>query len=452
MQRIYRFFLGWIKSAVESLAFLPLPMMIGGFVLGFGLFYLELNTEVSAEIRDSMPAVMVSSQETARTILGILIGGLITLTVFTFTQMMSLFSQVAGSYSPRLLPYLTGSRSLQFVMGTYLSVIVLSLIVLLSIRGDDEGFVPNLSVLFCIILGVLCLMLFLYFVTTISNKIQVDNIIESVYRRGLEAIKREQDNDSFAEKTLPQDLEDWYAIPSPIGGFIGTVNHQHLSEIAKREGTRFYIGSAKGQFLPKNAPLLKSDKKLSAEAIKEVLEAVSPIHRKYNDWHLPPIRLLTEIAVKAMSPGINDPGTAIDVLDRMTGLLARLMNLPEYNYYCPQEDGGEVWLTNYRFGEVITGLMQALRQYSKADTLVVRRLFQMLFHLAGSAGDSPTYQRLIHVEIEALLEDARANITNSKDRSVIAREIMIARNGLKQLFEDTDFLLDAHLLEVGTKD
>jgi uncharacterized membrane protein len=186
--------------------------------------------------------------------------------------------------------------------------------------------------------------------------------------------------------------------------------------------------------------------------IKEVLEAVSPIHRKFNDWQLPPIRLLTEIAVKAMSPGINDPGTAIDVLDRLTGLLTRLMNLPEYNFFQADEDGGEVWMTSYSFGDVLTGVMQELRQYCKADALVVRRLFQMLFHLAGAAGNSPTYNRLIRSELEAMLEDARENIQNSKDRRVIAREIKNARNGLRQLFADTDFLLDAHLFEVGTED
>lgn len=452
MQRTYRFFLGWIKSAVESLAFLPLPMMLSGFIVGFGLFYLELYTEISSNLRDTIPAIMVSSQETARSILGILIGGLITLTVFTFTQMMSLFSQVANSYSPRLLPYLTGSRSLQFVMGTYLGVIVLNIIVLLSIRADDDGFIPNLSVLICILLGVFCLMLFLYFVTTISNKIQVGNIIESVFERGISATRKASRNDRFAEKTLPGDIENWYAIPSPIGGFIGTINYEYLSQLAKKNGTRFYIGSAKGQFLPKNAPLLQSEKKIEAGEIEQVMKAVSPIYRKFNDWYFPPIRLLTEIAVKAMSPGINDPGTAVDVMDRLTGLLARLMMMPEYNYYQAEEAGGEIWMTSYRFGDILTGVMQELRQYCKADALVMRRLFLMLFHLAGAAGDSLAHQRLIREEIEALLEDARANIHNSKDRRVVAQDIRNARKKIRHLFEDTDFLLNDHFLsEAGTK-
>ncbi|MFK8161353.1 MAG: DUF2254 domain-containing protein [Lewinella sp.] len=449
MQRLYRFFLGWIRNAFDSLAFLPLPMMIIAMLFGFGLFYLELNTEVSAKITENLPAVVITSQTTARAILGILIGGIITLTVFTFTQMMTLFSQVASSYSPRLLPIFTGSRALQFVMGFYLATIILSIIVLLSIRENDNGFVPNLSVLLCIILGVLCLVFFLYFVTTISNQIQVTNIIERVYQRGLVAIDKAKNDVNFTTLPLPEDLKDWYAIPSPIGGYVGTVNYHQLSRLAKKYNTRFYIGTARGQFVPINNPLLQSEKRLDEEKIQEVLESVAPISRKFTDWHLPPIRLLTEIAVKAMSPGVNDPGTAIDVMDRLTGLLGRLMALPAYNKFCGEADGGAVWLNNHNFGEVLTAVMQELRQYCKQDVLVMRRLVQMLFHLLRAAGENERFRNLISNEVLAILEDARLNLVNSSDRKVLAREVLAARRQLDGIFRDTDFLLDAHLTESG---
>jgi|GEM_PF-324564 len=452
MKNFHRYTIGWIKSAVESLAFLPLPIMLGGILLGCGLFYVELNTDVSTYIKESVPAIVVSSQDTARTILGIMIGGLITLTVFTFTQMMSLFSQVAASYSPRLLPYLTGSSSLQFVMGTYLAVIVTSTIVLVSIRGSDKASVPVLSVTICIALSIMCLMLFLYFVTTISNKIQADKIIESVYKNGVEAIKNSCQAKNFEEKKLPDDLEDWHTIPSPIGGFIGTINYNMLSGLAKEYNTCFYIGAARGQYLPKNSPLLQSERRINPDQIKKVLAVVSPNHRKYNDWHLPNIRLLTEIAVKSMSPGINDPGSAIDVLDRLSALLARVMALPGYNYF-RAEGGGEVYFSRYSFGDVLTGVMQELRQYCKADVLVMRRLFKMLNHLDFATGDHPDYRHLIREEIMALVEDARKNIHNSKDRRVIAREIITGRRKTEKLFENTNFLLnDDFLLERGTWD
>lgn len=441
MQQIYRYLLGWGRTALQSLAFLPLPMMLGALIAGIGLFYLEINTDISREITGMLPSSVLSSQDTARSVLTLIIGGLITLTVFTFTQMMALFSQVANSYSPRLLPYFTGSRALQFVMGTYLAVIILSIIVLLSIRGDDEGYVPNLSVLLCLVLGVTCLVIFLYFVTTISNKIQVNNIIEEVYRRGVEAIEGASDKKGFEERNIQDDFSNWHVIPSPIGGYIGTVNYHRLSELANENNTRFHIGTARGMFVPRNFPLIQSEQALDRETSLLVLEAVSPIHQKFSDWKLPPIRLLTEIAVKAMSPGINDPGTAVDVMDRLTGLLLRLMNLPEYNFYQAKENGGEVYLISHRFTDVLAAIMQQLRQYCKEDATVVRRMFQMLFHLLGSAGDNLECQKAIRQELNALVEDARANLKNSTDRKMLADEIRQHRKALRQLFEGADFLL-----------
>lgn len=443
--------MSWVRAAFQSLAFLPLPMMLGALLIGIGLLYLELNTNVSRIVTDPLPSHILSSADTARSILALLIGGLITLTVFTFTQMMTLFSQVANSYSPRLLPYFTANRSLQFVMGTYLSVIILSIIVLLSIRGDEEGYIPNLSVLLCIFLGVACLVIFLYFVTTISNKIQVTEIIKEIYRRGVKSIEAAHDPKNFEERFLPHDLTDWYAIPSPIEGFIGTVNYKRLSKLAKKHRTRFYIGTARGMFVPRYYPLLYSENELDEEVVDQALQAVSPIYQKFTDWRLPPVRLLTEIAVKAMSPGINDPGTAIDVMDRLTGLLLRLMRLPEYNFYQAKEDGGEVWLVGHHFIDILAAIMQQLRQYSKADVLVVRRMFQMLFHLLGSSGESLTYQQAIRKELNALMEDARANLKNSTDRSVLAAEIRQQRSVIRKRFEDTDFLLDARLEQAGIK-
>jgi uncharacterized membrane protein len=450
MQKLNRYFLSWVRSALQSLAFLPLPMMLGALLFGIGLFYVEMNTDISREITARLPSSVLSSQDTARAVLTLIIGGLITLTVFTFTQMMTLFSQVSSSYSPRLLPYFTSSRALQFVMGTYLAVIILSIIVLLTIRGDDEGFVPNLSVLLCLILGVSCLVIFLYFVTTISNKIQVKNIIEDVYRKGTNLIDQAGKRDGFEEREAPGDFSNWYAIPSPIGGYIGSVNYHRLSILAKENNTRFYLGTARGMFVPHNFPLIQSERALDEATALLVLEAVSPIHQKFSDWQLPPVRLLTEIAVKAMSPGINDPGTAVDVMDRLTGLLMKLMNLPEYNFFRSEKKGGEVWFKSHHFEDVLATAMQQLRQYCKQDATVLRRIFQMLFHLLGSAGKNQAYSKAIKEEMKALLEDASKNLNNSVDRKMLADEIRTHRKALRHLFNETDFLLDAHLDEVGT--
>ncbi|THH40055.1 DUF2254 domain-containing protein [Neolewinella litorea] len=431
MGHIYRTLQTFAKQAVRSVAFLPVPMIIAAVLLGFLFFWLEKNTEISKHATEIFPALAITSQDTARTILGMFIGGLITLTVFTFTQIMSLLNQVASSYSPRLLPKLTGDRALQFVMGLNLATIVLTITVLLSIRSNDEYSIPNFSILICTILGITCLVLFVYFVTTITRKIQVSSIIDATANDAMSSLDRERtwSEKGYAEGSIPPEVLLWDAIPSPLGGYVGTVDHDTLAQLGIEYGTRFYIGISKGQYVPRGLPILQTEHRLDKDQIERVLAAVSPIPDQFDDWYLPNLKQLTEIALKALSPGINDPATALMVIDRQTEVLAELMDVPLHNVYRSKE-GGEVWFARHGYQEVLVALMQEMRCYAKQDPLVMRRLFQMLYHLLQLAGDRLSYRRYIEHEIRVLVSDARAGISNRADRAVIANDLRYHRRAI----------------------
>lgn len=406
-------------------------MIVTAVMLGFLFYWLESNTAISQWAADAFPALAISSQDTARTILGMFIGGLITLTVFTFTQIMSLLNQVANSYSPRLLPKLTGDRALQFVMGLNLASIVLTITVLLSIRSSEDYKIPNFSILICTILGITCLVLFVYFVTTITRKIQVNSIIDATANDALDSLRRQRswNEKGYAEGSVPPEVQFWPGIPSPIGGYVGTVDHERLARLGTEYGTRFYIGITKGQYVPRGLPLLQTEHRLGEEQIEKVMAAVSPIPDQFDDWYLPNLKQLTEIALKALSPGINDPATALMVIDRQTEVLAEMMEVPLYNVF-RSKDGGEVWFARHGYREVLAALMQEMRCYGKQDPLVARRLFQMLYHLLQLAGDRLSYHRYIRAEIAALVADVRDSIQNATDRSIIAGDLRHHRRAL----------------------
>ena len=418
----------FLKQAVRSVAFLPVPMIVSAVLLGFLFFWLENSTGISKQMADTFPALAITSQDTARTILGMFIGGLITLTVFTFSQIMILLNQVASSYSPRLLPKLTGDRSLQFVMGLNLATIVLTITVLLSIRSSEDFKIPNFSILVCTVLGITCLCLFVYFVTAITKKIQVDSIIDASAREALNNLDDEHDNGErgYAEGSLPREVHHWHTIASPISGYLGTVSHKSMSLLAREYDTRFFIGVTKGQFVPEGLPILQSKRLLTEEQTERVLATMSPIPDQFDDWYLPNLKQLTEIALKALSPGINDPGTALMVIDRQTEVLSRLMQTPLHNYFRAKE-GEDVWFARHSYGDILATLMQEMRCYGKQDPLVVRRLFLMLFHLIQKAEGDRRYTLLLLDEVRALLGDITATIENFADRRLIARELRSLR-------------------------
>jgi uncharacterized membrane protein len=423
----------FIKKALRSVAFLPVPMITISIAIGFGMYYLENRSEISNSTAEVFPGLAITSQDTARTILGMFIGGLITLTVFAVSQIMILLNEAANSYSPRLLPKLTGDRSLQFVMGFNLSTIILMIMVLLSIRDGDDYAIPNFSILLCVVLGVAALCLFVYFITAITKRVQVNNIIDSTARDSLRGLEREEKlgERGFGERHLPPDARDWYAIPAPLSGYVGTIDFSRLSKLAYQYGTRLFIGVNKGEFVPEGLALLQSEHKLTEDQTEELVKAISPIRGNFDDWYLPNLKQLTEIALKAMSPGINDPGTAIMVVDRQTEVLGKLMHIPLHNYYREEEEGGDIYIARHSYENILSGIMQDMRRYCKEDPIVVRRLFQMLYHLLQIAPSSASYDRYLYREIRALLRDVGPLTTNPHDRKILAGDLRYHRNQLR---------------------
>ena len=438
MSKLLRLLQTFIKQAQRSVAFLPVPMIAGAVLCGFVLFWLENGTGVSRATAETFPALAITSQDTARTILGMFIGGLITLTVFTFSQIMILLNQVAASYSPRLLPKLTGDRALQFVMGLNLSTIVLSITVLLSIRSSDTYRIPNFSILVCTVLGITCLCLFVYFVTAITKRIQVSSIVAATARDALAGLKQEHDfgQRGFGEREPPDDVGDWHRIPSPISGYVGSVSFGKLSSLAAELGTRLYIGVSKGEFVPEGLPLLQSERELNEEEIKRLLTTVSPIRQQFDDWYLPNLKQLTEIALKALSPGINDPGTALMVIDRQTEVLGLLLETPLHNYY-RADDGAEIFMSRHGYPAILSALMQEMRTYAKEDPLVSRRLLQMLYHLLQLNPTNSADVAAIREEIDALLRGIQANLTDPLDRRIIADDLRFHRRTLHRINRST---------------
>ena len=168
--------------------------------------------------------------------------------------------------------------------------------------------------------------------------------------------------------------------------------------------------------------MLQTERPLDEEQIERVLTTVAPIRHQFDDWYLPNLKQLTEIALKALSPGINDPGTALMVIDRQTEVMSRLMHTPMHNYF-RAEEGNDVWFARHDYGDILTALMQEMRCYGKQDPLVVRRLLQFLFHLLRKADGDRPHSRLIVAEIITLLSDVRASITNRSDRRLVATEV-----------------------------
>jgi uncharacterized membrane protein len=132
-------------------------------------------------LKHHVNAGLVRNAENARLILGTLVGGIMTLMVFSFSMVMVVLNNASASLSPRVIPGLISDKGHQKTLGFYLGTILYSLLLITSIEQNSTTRVPSLGVLICLSLGIACLGLFVHFIHSISRSIQVEYILNNLY-------------------------------------------------------------------------------------------------------------------------------------------------------------------------------------------------------------------------------------------------------------------------------
>ena len=218
------------------------------------------NSGISKRLQEVLPQLVLEDGDTALTILSACIGGLISMMVFSFSMVMLLLSQASSNFSPRLLPGLISDRIHQIILGTYLATILYNIIVLLGIEPDDNTYaLPGLSILLGIILTIMCLCAFIYFIHNISQSIQINNILDTIYQKSMDRLERtiakEEEKDSELIENFPN-TEKWFAYSVPKSGYFQNISLKNIMDIAEAKDTRLYICQPKGLFVLKNVPFL----------------------------------------------------------------------------------------------------------------------------------------------------------------------------------------------------
>lgn len=405
-----------------KIAFYPSVISLFGLVLAFFMIYLE-KINVSAYLIEVAPGLVIDSTDTAKTLLSTLIGGLISLTVFSFSMVMILLNQASSNFSPRVLPGIISDQKHQLVLGQYIATILYNIFILVSIEPTDNSYqTPGFSVLIGIVLTVLCLASFIYFIHHISQAIQVGTILTNIHSKTKKEIESILEKQKEKSVDFPN-TENWeeYSI-NKTGYFYGALKDD-LLEVCKEGETKIVIKLFKGQFILDGTVVLLSEKPLQEKLKDKIIDTLLFSHEELmGENYIYGFRQISEIGIKAMSPGINDPGTALNTIDYLTSLFIILMGKSESEYL---NDAEENWvkIKNVKFSEVLYNTMATYRLYCKHDVTVMRKLMHMLRTLSLHVVNSDQMADL-NMEMEQLHVDAKANIENKRDLEKIDSDII----------------------------
>ena len=426
------------REMINSIGFYP-SMMSVGFLL-FAVFSMSIEyTDIVQEIKKFLSVVLVDSEENARTILSTLAGSIISLTVFSFSMVMIVLNSASASLSPRVVPGLVTRKSHQMVLGFYLGSIIYSIIMLINIKHIDQDTVaiPALGVLFALIFGLISLGLFVYFIHSISKAIQVDNVLNDLFNHTknviAEIITRQQQQ---KVENFP-DFEQWYSIGSNTEGYFKGVHSDKLCAILAKQNIELYIVVNQGFFTVKGYPFLKCNRDLSQdpELLEDLLKCfIFYIEEYISDHYRYGLTQISEIAVKAMSPGINDPGTAVKAIDMLSILLIERLKISDINYSFKHSDGSPLlYLHETSFDELLHDNFTPIRNYAKNDGYVMTNVLEAFKNILFIAHTNEQATTSLFNYLTAIVDDINEHISNQYDRNEVSNMLKaIARTSEEQ--------------------
>ena len=412
------------RELISSIGFYPSLLAVAFFVLALITTALEYAAPV-AHFKEFIAIVLVDSEENARTILSVLVGSIISLTVFSFSMVMIVLNNASAGLSPRVLPGLITRKSHQLVLGFYLGSIIYAIIMLINIRsmGNGEMAIPALGVLFSLLFGLISLGLFVFFIHSISHAIQVDNVLNDLFKSSknemqkIIAKQQAQPFDSFP------DFSSWHNLPSSKEGYFKGVHSDKLCSLCQQHDLKIYIAVKQGFFTVKGFPFLKCNKDLSEDdELREALLScfIFYVEEYISDHYRYGLTQISEIAVKAMSPGINDPGTAVKAIDMLSILLIQRLTICDVNYsFKHSQKEPLLYIHEASFDELLHDNFTPIRNYAKADGYVMVNVLEAFKNILFRSSDNQQATQSLFTYLEAIVDDVRSSISNPFDRQRI---------------------------------
>ncbi|WP_339755391.1 DUF2254 domain-containing protein [Algoriphagus aquimarinus] len=332
MDKIRIWLLSRYQIIVTSIAFIPGLISLGFLILAALIFSFDL-TETGQQVKSDIPWLSIKDPSTARSILGAIAGGIISLTVFSFSMVMIVLSQAASQMSNRVLDKLIGNRFQQIVLGIYIGTIIYTFFLFSTIREQEESFqIPSLSIFLLTIITVLDIFIFIYFLHYITQSVKYNVIIDRIKSSTYDGMKdfcmanvEVIEQPDFASKSI---------IRANRSGVYEGFDFKEMKDFLCENKCSMQSIYPMGTYVLRGQPVMNCSRNLDDSHMEEALLGIiiseqESIARNYEYGY----RQLSEIALKALSPGINDPGTAILSLRALIDLFGfRALHFPPSSF------------------------------------------------------------------------------------------------------------------------
>jgi uncharacterized membrane protein len=419
---------------------LPSLIVVVSIVLAVAL--IETDSAGSDRWLTRWPRMFGAGAEGARGMMSTIAGSMMSIVGVTFSMTLLALALASSQYTSRILRNFIRSRVTQVVLGIFAGIFTYCLIVLRTIRGGDEGaFVPSLAVFFGVVLALGGVGVLMFFIHHIASSIQASSIIASVAQETIAAVDRlfpeqlGQGSGGKDEDKVLQSLtnRNWRAVQAKESGYIQSVDNARLLGLASEHKTIVRMEHGIGDFVVQNTALasLALEEAPDQETIAALIATFSiSRHRTVEQDAAFGIRQIVDVALKALSPGINDVTTAVMCVDYLTAILVRLAprQIPSSYRY---EDGElRIIAIGPTFASLVAESFDQIRGSANGNVAIMLQILGALQTIARRT-PSPSRREDLREQSQWIAELAERTVESAYDRAKINTRLSSVRQTLE---------------------
>jgi len=418
-----------------------LPSLIVAISIASAIALIEVDSTGSNRWLVQWPRLFGTGAEGARGMLSTIAGSMMSVVGVTFSMTVVALALASSQYTSRILRNFMSSRVTQVVLGIFAGIFTYCLIVLRAIRGGNEGdFVPILAVFFGFLLALGGVGVLIFFIHHIASSIQASSIIASAAQETIQAIERlfpeqpGQRSGEDDEDKMPHPLAEskWWPIPASQSGYIQNVDNAALLKVARDRKTTVRMELGVGQFVVQDTALVSiALEDLPDKETTAALQSMFSIsrHRTVDQDPAFGIRQIVDVALKALSPGVNDTTTAVMCVDYLTAILSRLAprQIPSSRRY---EDGElRMIAKGPSFESLLAEAFDQVRSNARGNVTIMLGMLGA-FQTIASQTDRLDRRRALRDQERWIAELAERTLESVHDRAKIDTRLARVREAL----------------------
>jgi len=419
-----------IEDIQSSFWFVPSLMMLFSLILAAVTIYMDVS-HLQTE-QGNLAFLYATDVNAVRSLLGTIAGAMITVTSIAFSITIVTLTLASSQFGPRLMRNFMMDKSTQIVLGSFVATFLFCIAVFCAISFKEPyAFKPGITLAVAIVMTCFSVWILIYFIHHVAQSIQADIVIDGVYCELEQIIAKrfpKVSSDDHSQDYVLSAKENrgscQFDIYSPFCGYLQLIDQESLLNLAAQSQCTIQLHFSAGDFIVENAAIatIYANDTVEQDIGENIIQ-----HTVHGACRTPvqdpefAVHQLVEIALRALSPGINDPYTAITCIDKLGAVLCNLMDktFPQANIFV---DGKlRLMCKALTFSDIATAAFDQIRQQCETNLAVTIKMLDAL-HVLATQSKSVEHYNFVLAQTEMIeQQQAKQSMSDHDRRELIQR-------------------------------